>query len=191
MSVGTAPRRKQTLPVSEEASQCVLFNRFDFATQPGERFAPNLAQDFRVAPLAMQPAGTEAAFEYPAFYCELAKRVFNDRVIEGEAVSYLPQRKRAMGARVAANEFKHRLRNRLDQRNGQAGRKRNPESIAVAGRVLHSNKAALSSDAQLKQSSRAQKTVKQFEHCSVDNAPGKFFARQIAQAKKQVVDAIG
>ncbi len=61
-----AARREQALPVGEEAGQRVLLHGLDLAAQPGQRFAANLAQDLRVAPLAMKTAGTEAAFEHAA-----------------------------------------------------------------------------------------------------------------------------
>ena len=62
-----ATRREQSLPVGEEAGEGVLLDRFDFAAQLGERFAADLAEDFGVAPFAMETAGTEAAFEDAAF----------------------------------------------------------------------------------------------------------------------------
>ena len=59
-----APRRKQPLPMRKKARQRVLFYRLHFTAQPGQRFAANLAQYLRVAPLAMQPARTESAFKH-------------------------------------------------------------------------------------------------------------------------------
>ena len=63
-----AARREQALPVREEAGQRVLLDWLDFAAQLGERLAANLAQDFRIAPFAMKPAGTESAFEDAALW---------------------------------------------------------------------------------------------------------------------------
>ena len=73
----SASRREQSLPMREEARQRVLLDRLDFAAQFGERFAANLAQDFSVAPLAMEAAGTEAALEHAAFVASDAKRILN------------------------------------------------------------------------------------------------------------------
>ena len=67
MSMSRSPRRKHALPVREEARQRVLLHWFHFAAQLGQRLAADLAQNFRVAPLAMKTAGTEAAFEHPPF----------------------------------------------------------------------------------------------------------------------------
>lgn len=49
--------------MSREASQQVLFDRLDFFTKTGERFATNLPQHLHVAPLAMQACGAKAAFD--------------------------------------------------------------------------------------------------------------------------------
>ena len=110
-----AARGEQALPVGEEAGERVLLDGFDFAAQTGERFAANLAEDFCVAPLAMKAAGTEAAFEDAAFSGELAQRVFDDCGVEGEALGNFAQREGAVGAGVAADEFEHGMRDRLEQ----------------------------------------------------------------------------
>ncbi len=72
-----APRRQQSLPVSEEARQRVLFHRLHFAAQFGQRFAANLAQNLRIAPLAMQAAGPESAFEHAALLRKLPQRILH------------------------------------------------------------------------------------------------------------------
>ena len=56
MRVPAVPRRKQALPVGEEAGQRVLFDGLDFAAKLGQGLAADLAEDFRVAPLAMRAA---------------------------------------------------------------------------------------------------------------------------------------
>jgi hypothetical protein len=63
MRRATAAGRKQALPMGEETGKRVLLDGLDFAAELGERLAANLAQDFRIAPLAMKSAGAEAAFE--------------------------------------------------------------------------------------------------------------------------------
>ena len=68
---------EQSLPMGEEASQGVLLDGLNFAAQPGQGLAPDLAQDFRVAPLAMQSAGTESSFEDSALQRELAQHIFD------------------------------------------------------------------------------------------------------------------
>jgi len=57
----------------------VLLDWFDFATEFGERFAPDLTENLCIAPLAMKPTGAEAAFEHSALDCELTQGVFDDR----------------------------------------------------------------------------------------------------------------
>ncbi len=159
MRVPAAARREQSLPMGEEARQRVLLHRLDFAAQSGQRLAANLAQNLRVAPLAMQAAGPEAAFEHAAFVRKLAQRVFDGLGIERKAVGGFAQRERAMGARVAANQFEHRMRDRLQQRRGQARRQRNAQRIAIAGRIFGRDQAPLAGDAQFEQAARANQPV--------------------------------
>ena len=121
MRMAAAARREQALPVGKEAGQRVLLHRLDFAAQLGERLAANLAQDFRVAPLAMQAAGAESAFEHAAFVGKQAQGVFDDGGIERETVGGLAQREGAMGAGIAANQFEHGLRYRLEKAVGSPG----------------------------------------------------------------------
>ena len=71
-----AARREQPLPVREKARERVLLHRLDFAAEPGEGLAADLAKDFRIAPLAMKTAGTEAAFEDAAFCGEQSAEHF-------------------------------------------------------------------------------------------------------------------
>ena len=71
--------------MGEEAGQRVLLDRLDFAAQPGQRLAANLAQDLGVAPLAMKAAGTEAAFEDAALGGKLAQRVFDGGGVEARS----------------------------------------------------------------------------------------------------------
>ena len=106
---------EQPLPLSEQPRQRVLLDRFDLTTQFGERLAPDLAQDFGIAPLAMKTARTETALEYPAIDCELAQCIFDGRQIEPEAVSNFPLRKWTMGARIPAYQFEHGLLDSIDQ----------------------------------------------------------------------------
>ncbi len=57
MRVRNAAWRKQSLPMRKESCQRVLLDRFNFPAKPGQRFAANLAQNLRVAPLTMQAPG--------------------------------------------------------------------------------------------------------------------------------------
>jgi len=66
-----ATRRQHSLPVGEKARQRVLIHRLHFAAQLGQRFAANLPQNLGIAPLAMEPAGTETAFEHAALMRKL------------------------------------------------------------------------------------------------------------------------
>jgi hypothetical protein len=97
---------KQALPVGEEARQRVLLHRLDLAAQLGQRLAANLAQNLRVAPLAMKAAGTEAAFKHAAFVASWRKRVLRRSGIQRKAVRGLAQREGAVGARVAAHQVR-------------------------------------------------------------------------------------
>jgi hypothetical protein len=122
MSGAATTRSKQTLPVGEEARERLLLDGLDLAAEFGERFAANLAQDFCIAPLAMEAARTEAAFKHAAFVRELAKYRFYGVSIESETIGGVARSKGAVGASVAANEFENRMRDGLEQGDSQAGR---------------------------------------------------------------------
>ena len=158
----------------------------------GEGFAADLAQDFGIAPLAMKTAGAEAAFEHAALVRKQAESVFDDGGVEGKTVGGLAQRERTVGASEAADEFKHRLGDRLEKRGGQAGRQRNAEGIAVAGGIFGGDQAAFAGNAQFEQAAGADQAVDGFEQqFGRGDAAGEFFAGQIAEAQAEIVDAVG
>ena len=116
-----AARREQSLPVGEEAGEGVLLDRFDFAAELGEGFAADLAEDFGVAPFALEAAGTEAAFEDAAFEARSMQRLFDVGGVERKAIGNFAQREGAVGAGIAADEFKDGVGDRLEQGGGEAG----------------------------------------------------------------------
>src|SRR5579863_8085239 len=126
----------------EESCQRVLLHGFDFAAESGERFATNLAQDFRVAPLAMQASRTETAFENTALHRELMQGILNNDWIERKAFSRFAQCEGPVRASIAAHEFENRLRHRIDERSGQARRKRDAECVTITSGIFHGNEAA-------------------------------------------------
>ena len=159
MGMRSASRREQTLPMREEARERMLLDRLDLPAQFSQGFAANLAQDFSIAPLAMEATGTESALEHAAFVCEHAKRIFNVCGVERKAVSHLTLRKWAMGAGEAAHEFKDRLRDRLHESCGQPGRKRNAERVAIARRIFGGDEAAFAGNAQFQKAASANQPV--------------------------------
>src|ERR1039457_206532 len=153
--------------MSEEAGQRVLLDGLDFTTQFGEGLAANLAKNFGVAPLAMQAAGTESSLEDAAFVGKQAQGILNHRGVEGKTIRSLALGEWAVGAGVTTNQFKHGLRDVLHQAGGQAGRKRDSESIAVTRRVFCGNEAAgmfaTWGDADFEQAARTEKPVERIE----------------------------
>ena len=95
--VAGASRGVDALPVRKEAGQRVLFDRLDFTAKFGERFAANLAQDLRVAPLTMESAGTESAFENAALGGKLAQCVLDRGDVQGKPVRGLAQSEGRIG----------------------------------------------------------------------------------------------
>src|SRR3954466_8689408 len=114
----SAARVQQTLPMGDQTRQGVLLDGFDFFAEFCEGFAPNLAKDFGIAPLAMKPARTEAAFEYPSLDGELSQGVFDHCGVERESIGDIRLRKWAMRAAEAANKFQHGLCDRFNERGG-------------------------------------------------------------------------
>ena len=169
----------------EEARQRVLLHRLDFAAQLGQRFAANLPQDLRIAPLAMKTAGTEAAFEHAPFMRKLPQRIFDHDRVQRKTIRSLAQRERPMGARVAANQLQHRLRHRLQQRRRQPRRQRNPQPIAVARRIFGGNQPPLAGNAQLQQAPRADQPVDMRQQIRRSHAPRQFLAATRSPRRKQ------
>ena len=155
-----AARSEHALPVSKEAGESVLLDGLDFFAETGEGFASNLAKDFGVAPFRATPqtktclrgprmhtAGAEAAFEDSAFNGEGFERGFDGGGIEAEALGGLAQGEWAVSARVAADELKDRLGDGLEKCDGETGRKRNAEGVAITGGVFGGDETLLSTDA--------------------------------------------
>ena len=71
-SSASAPRRRFDEPchVVVEAAEDGLIDRLDFLAQLGERAPPDHPQHVGVGPFAPRAAGTELAFEQPAFDSE-------------------------------------------------------------------------------------------------------------------------
>ena len=184
-------RREKSLPVREKACQRVLLHRLDFAAKPGQRFAADLAQNLRIAPLAMQAAGTETAFENAAFMRQKKKRIAHQLRIKRKPVRGFALCERAVGARIAAHQFEHRLRNGLQECSREARREGNPQCIAIAGRIFRGNQATLSANAQLKQSAGSQEPVNILHQVGRHHTPGQLFAREVAEAQAKIVNAVG
>ena len=64
-----------------------------------------------------------------------------------------------MGAGVAADEFEDWVCDGFQQRDGEAGRERNSQAIAVAGGVLSGDEAAFASHADLEEAAGADEPV--------------------------------
>ncbi len=111
----------------------------------------------------MKSAGTETAFEDAPFCGKRAKRIFNGGRIEGKALCGLAQREGAVGAGEAADEFEDGMRDGLKQRDGKAGRQRDAEGIAIAGRIFGGDQAAFSGNAQFEQAARTDEAGDRFE----------------------------
>ena len=133
---------QQALPVSKEASECVLFNGLDLPAEFGERLSADLPEDFGVAPFAVQSAGAETAFEHPSLDRELTQGILNHRRIESEAIGNLFLRERTVSARITANQFQNRMRDRVDERCRQAGWQWNAEGIAIACSIFDGDQVA-------------------------------------------------
>ncbi len=192
VGVAAAAGDQQSLPVGEEAGQRVLLHRLDFAAQAGQRLAADLAQNLGVAPLAMQAAGTEASFEHAAFADELAERRCRSLArSSAKRFGDFAKGERAVGAGIAADKFEHRVRDRLQQRDGQTRGKGNAQGVAIAGGVFGGDEAAFAGDAQLKQAAGADQPVYRIEQGRVGDPARELCAGEIAQAEAEVVNAVG
>jgi hypothetical protein len=99
----------------KKTGENVLLYRLNLAAQTGKRLATNKAQYFRIAPFAMEAARTETTFEDPAFVRKLAERFSNRRSVERKAFGSLAESEGAMGAGIAADQLKDRMRDRFKQ----------------------------------------------------------------------------
>ena len=154
-SIHAAAWCEQALPVGEEAGEGLLFDRFDFFAEPGEGFAADDAEDFGVTPLAMEPAGTEAAFDDAVFRGQLVEGLFGLRGVEREATRDFFEGEGAVGAGVAADEFEDGMGYGFEQRCRDAGREGDAEAVPVACGVFDGDDAFFSGDAYFEQAARA------------------------------------
>ena len=97
-----------------------------------------------------------------------------------------------MGAGIAADEFEHWVRDRLEQRGGQTRRQRNAERIAITGSIFDGDEAALRRRCAAR-AGGARGRAGQWIRATMESADAarKFGAGQIAQAQAKIVDAIG
>src|SRR5664279_3842903 len=181
MGMRSASGREQTLPMREEARERMLLDRLNLPAQFSQGFTANLAQNFSIAPLAMEATGSESALEHAAFVCEHAKRTLNVCGVERKAVSHLTLRKWAMGAGEAAHEFKYRLCDRLHESCGQPGRKGNAERIAIPRRIFRGDEAAFAGNAQFQKAASANQPVNMLHKLGRGQAESKFVARKVAK----------
>ena len=101
------------------------------------------------------------------------------------------QREGAVGARVAPGEFQHRRCYRCEKRSWNAWRQWNSEGVTIAGGVFDGDESLLVRNLDLQQPSCTQQAGKMVEQIGRGDASGKFFAREIAESKEQIVDSIG
>ena len=127
----------------EQPCQGVLLNRLNFAAELGQRFAADLAQDLGIAPFTVKSTGPKASLENSAFDRELAESILDNCWIQRESFCDIALGERTMGTRVPTYKLKHRLSHGFDESGGEPGWKRNAESIAITGGVLHGDQPAL------------------------------------------------
>ena len=137
------------LPARKEASQLARLDRLGLGSKVREACAPEAAQHVGVAPFALGSAGEQLTPYELANAFELAERRGG---IHAVARSGLLGREGAVGARVAAHERRHGLRDPLQERIRQPRRWRNAERIAVERGVLGRDPALLAPDAHSRRS---------------------------------------
>ena len=115
MRMRNPPGRQQSLPMGEKSCQRVLLNGFDFPAKPGQRFAADLAQNLRIAPLALKASGTETSLKNTALHRELMQGILNNGRIKRKALCCFPQGERAVRPSITADEFENRMLHRIDQ----------------------------------------------------------------------------
>src|SRR5579859_3649973 len=175
----------------QEAGEGLLLDRLDLFAQAGEGFAADDAQDFLVAPFAMEAAGAEAALDDTVFRGQVVKGLLDFGGVEGEAVADFFEGEGAVGAGVSADELDDWVSYGFKERGGNAGRERDAEAVAVTGAVFNGDDALFSGDADFQETAGADETVNEFKDFRAHNAESQFFAAEIAKAEKQVVQSIG
>src|SRR5581483_6238555 len=132
------------VPAGEEPRERPLLHRLDLLPQRREGRAAQAAQDVRVAPLALAPAGPQLAADEQLLPLELGEERAD---VAAEARAGLRGRERAAAARVAEHELAERVGPALEERLGEPGRRHRAERVAVAARVLGRDQPLLASDA--------------------------------------------
>src|ERR1700733_13010311 len=105
--IETTPALQHTLPVSRQPLQCLLLDGLHFAAQTGERFAADLAQDFDIAPLAVDTAGAESSLHDAAIQQQRVQYAFDLLSIQWKAQDDFAQSEGSVGPGEAANQLQH------------------------------------------------------------------------------------
>ena len=142
-----------------------------------------------------RPPGRKPPSSMRPFHRELTQRVFDDRGIEGKPISNLAQREWTVGASVAANKFEHGLRYRVEERCGQARRKRNTQAHRDNG--LHLRRQS-GDGCFLRGAMRSSSTRRARSRRSSDSSTAGSTTRRassardrVAQAQQQIMNSVG
>jgi hypothetical protein len=81
----------------------------------------------------------------------------------------------------AADEFKHWLGNRIDERCGKTGRERDAKPITIAGRIFNRDETAFARNPKFEKAAGAEEAVDGFEESGIYYAASEFFAGEIAE----------
>ncbi len=96
-----------------------------------------------------------------------------------------------MGAGKAADKLEDRRSDRREQGPGQVCREFNVEGIAVAGCILNSDVPSLAGNLDGDDAAGGDQRIERFKNVGRDDTLSDFVAGKIAQAKQQIVEAIG
>ena len=146
------------MPAREEPPERRLFGRLDLAPQRRERGAPQTAEHVRVAPLALEAAGTELAADERVLALELAKQGLD---VHAEPCVRLRGRERPAPARVAPHELSQRVGAAAEECVRQPGRRHHAERVAVAPCVLGCDQCLARADARAQRAPLAHERLRE------------------------------
>ena len=179
------------MPRHGKTRQRTLLNRLDLLAQPRERALPQRAQYAGVDPLAAMSAGTELALDDGPDHRELAERALHERWADAEATREVADRERTVGARVAASERGKWPRLADEERIRKALRHHGAERVPVFRGVLGGDEARFVRDVHVHDAALPRQILEPFVNVRAhDRARGDLVAREVAEAKQELVHAI-
>ena len=166
-------------------------DRFDLATQHGQRPPAQLAQHVDIAVLATDAARAELAVHDAVGGLERGERADDALDRRCEAAGDIGRGERAVGAGVAGDQRLQRMGDRLGERQRQTERDVAAERVAVPGGIFGSDEPRLATELDLDRPPRSHEVVDPLRPAGALAAQIDLGSGEVADLAQHVVQLVG